>query len=216
MGALNFSIFWGLLFVAAYRLPGGVAATLGAVQPLLVLALAAGVLGQPMQTKAVLAALGGLLGVALLALTAAARLDGLGVAAALLGAVSMAFGTVLTRKWQAPVSPLALTAWQLTAGGLLLLPVSLLTAPQLPALNWACRLFISRPIMCSTGQASLRGPRRRRPGPWAFMARPSWTANVRLPRPVASGRFCAPAGCSARMERTSSRRCGGWGRNGTG
>ena len=137
LGALNFSIFWGLLFVAAYRLPGGVAATLGAVQPLLVLALAAGVLGQPMQTKAVLAALGGLLGVALLALTASARLDGLGVAAALLGAVSMAFGTVLTRKWQAPVSPLALTAWQLTAGGLLLLPVSLLAAPQLPALNWA-------------------------------------------------------------------------------
>ena len=135
LGALNFSIFWGLLFVAAYRLPGGVAATLGAVQPLLVLALAAGVLGQPMQTKAVLAALGGLLGVALLALTAAARLDGLGVAAALLGAVSTAFGTVLTRKWQAPVSPLALTAWQLTAGGLLLLPVSLLAAPQLPALN---------------------------------------------------------------------------------
>ncbi len=137
LGALNFSIFWGLLFVAAYRLLGGVAATLGAVQPLLVLALAAGVLGQPMQTKAVLAALGGLLGVALLALTASARLDGLGVAAALLGAVSMAFGTVLTRKWQAPVSPLALTAWQLTAGGLLLLPVSLLAAPQLPALNWA-------------------------------------------------------------------------------
>ena len=137
LGALNFSIFWGLLFVAAYRLPGGVAATLGAVQPLLVLALAAGVLGQPMHTKAVLAALGGLLGVALLALTAAARLDGLGVAAALSGAVSMAFGTVLTRKWKAPVSPIALTAWQLTAGGLLLLPVSLLAAPQLPALNLA-------------------------------------------------------------------------------
>ena len=34
LGALNFSVFWALLFVAAYRLPGGVAATLGAVQPL--------------------------------------------------------------------------------------------------------------------------------------------------------------------------------------
>lgn len=38
LGALNFTIFWALLFVAAYRLPGGVAATLGAVQPLVVLA----------------------------------------------------------------------------------------------------------------------------------------------------------------------------------
>ena len=30
LGALNFAVFWSLLFVAAYRLPGGVAATLGA------------------------------------------------------------------------------------------------------------------------------------------------------------------------------------------
>ncbi|MGO1659335.1 MAG: DMT family transporter [Marinobacter sp.] len=40
LGGLNFSVFWGLLFVAAYRLPGGVAATLGAMQPLVVLLLA--------------------------------------------------------------------------------------------------------------------------------------------------------------------------------
>ena len=29
LGGVNFAIFWSLLFVAAYRLPGGVAATLG-------------------------------------------------------------------------------------------------------------------------------------------------------------------------------------------
>ena len=40
LGALNFSIFWALLFVSAYRLPGGVAATVGAIQPLIVLLLA--------------------------------------------------------------------------------------------------------------------------------------------------------------------------------
>jgi hypothetical protein len=40
LGALNFSIFWVMLFVSAYRLPGGVAATVGAVQPLLVILLA--------------------------------------------------------------------------------------------------------------------------------------------------------------------------------
>lgn len=45
LGALNFTIFWALLFVAAYRLPGGVAATLGAVQPLVVLALSSLLLG---------------------------------------------------------------------------------------------------------------------------------------------------------------------------
>ncbi|MGB7481096.1 MAG: EamA family transporter, partial [Burkholderiaceae bacterium] len=36
LGALNISLFQTLLFISAYRLPGGVAATLGALQPLLV------------------------------------------------------------------------------------------------------------------------------------------------------------------------------------
>lgn len=39
LGALNFAVFWWLLFVSAYRLPGGVAATVGAIQPLIVLLL---------------------------------------------------------------------------------------------------------------------------------------------------------------------------------
>ena len=39
LGALNFAIFWALLFVSAYRLPGGVAATVGAVQALAVVFL---------------------------------------------------------------------------------------------------------------------------------------------------------------------------------
>ena len=33
LGGLNIGIFQALLFVAAYRLPGGVAATAGAIQP---------------------------------------------------------------------------------------------------------------------------------------------------------------------------------------
>ena len=36
LGSLNIGVFQALLFVAAYRLPGGVAATAGAIQPLLV------------------------------------------------------------------------------------------------------------------------------------------------------------------------------------
>lgn len=132
LGAANFAVFWSLLFVAAYRLPGGVAATLGATQPLLVLLLARAALGQSIRPAGVLAALSGILGVGLLILTPASELDALGIAAALGGALSMAAGTVLTRKWQPPVSPLTFTAWQLTAGGLLLLPVALLVEPGFP------------------------------------------------------------------------------------
>lgn len=85
LGALNFAVFWSLLFVAAYRLPGGVAATVGAVQPLIVLGLAAVLLGVPLHRRAVLAALAGLAGVAWLVLTPDARLDAIGIAAALGG-----------------------------------------------------------------------------------------------------------------------------------
>ncbi|KAB2531309.1 hypothetical protein AL035_21520, partial [Salipiger aestuarii] len=51
------------------------------------------------------------------------------------GAASMAAGTVLSRKWQPPVSALSFTAWQLTAGGLILLPLALIVEPSLPPLT---------------------------------------------------------------------------------
>jgi len=132
LGALNFSVFWALLFVAAYRLPGGVAATLGAIQPLVVIALARLLLGAPVRGLSVVAALTGLAGVALLVLTPKAALDPVGVAAGLGSAASMALGTVLSRRWQPPVSALTFTSWQLTAGGILLVPAALLAEAPLP------------------------------------------------------------------------------------
>lgn len=135
LGALNFSVFWALLFVAAYRLPGGVAATLGAIQPLVVILLARTLLGSPIRSLSVVAALSGLAGVALLVLTPKAALDPVGIAAGLASAASMALGTVLSRRWQPPVSALTFTSWQLTAGGILLLPMALIAEPALPPLT---------------------------------------------------------------------------------
>ncbi|MFY0478169.1 EamA family transporter [Achromobacter marplatensis] len=135
LGALNFSVFWALLFVAAYRLPGGVAATLGALQPLGVILLARALLGSPIRSLSVVAAITGLAGVALLVLTPKAALDPVGIGAGLASAASMALGTVLSRRWQPPVSALTFTSWQLTAGGILLLPVALLAEPALPPLT---------------------------------------------------------------------------------
>lgn len=135
LGALNFSVFWSLLFVAAYRLPGGVAATLGSLQALMVIVMARGWLGTRIRAGAVAAAMAGVFGVALLLLGPEAGLDPVGIAAGLGGAASMAAGTVLSRKWQPPVSALSFTAWQLTAGGLLLMPVALVVEPALPPLT---------------------------------------------------------------------------------
>ncbi|QRM53923.1 EamA family transporter [Sinorhizobium sp. BG8] len=133
LGALNFSFFWAMLFVSAYRLPGGVAATVGAIQPLIVILLSRIILGSPVRALSVLAGVAGIGGVALLVLTPHAKLDFVGVVAGLAGALSMAFGTVLTRRWQPPVTPLVYTAWQLAAGGIMLVPAALLLEPALPA-----------------------------------------------------------------------------------
>lgn len=125
-GALNFSIFWWLLFEAAYRLPGGVAATIGSIQPLLVYALAVWLLKTQLNWRIYSAACFGILGVALLALTPDAAVDPIGVLAAIGGAFSMAIGVVLTKRWQMPVSPLSFASWQLIVGGLLLLPAAII------------------------------------------------------------------------------------------
>ena len=125
LGALNFAAFFSFLFTAAYRLPGGVAATMGAVQPLIVMALATRVLGERSGPARYAAAFAGIGGVALLVLDGGAQLDAVGVGAALAGAASMAIGNVLVQRWGRPTRPLVFAGWQLTAGGVLLLPIAL-------------------------------------------------------------------------------------------
>ena len=133
LGTLNIGAFNALLFVGAYRLPGGVAATVGAIQPLLVALLSAGLLGQRLSLRTVVTAIAGVFGVGLLVLRATARLDAWGVAAALGGAVVMAFGVVLSKHWTPPAPLLATTGWQLAAGGLVLLPVAFVVEGAPPA-----------------------------------------------------------------------------------
>lgn len=132
LGVLNIGAFFALLFVAAYRLPGGVAAIVGGIQPLLVAVLAHWVLNEALTMRRVVAGSAGVLGVALIVLQSQARLDAVGLAAAAGGTLSMAAGTVLTKKWGQPAPPLATTAWQLIAGGLTLV-VLLLVFEGLPA-----------------------------------------------------------------------------------
>ncbi|MDR3380557.1 EamA family transporter, partial [Cupriavidus basilensis] len=64
LGVLNIGLFQAMLFIAAYRLPGGVAATVGAIQPLLVVVLAWLLLGARPRPATWLAGLGGIGGVA--------------------------------------------------------------------------------------------------------------------------------------------------------
>ncbi|MEU2899779.1 EamA family transporter [Streptomyces sp. NPDC001273] len=139
LGALNIGAFFPLLFLSAYRLPGGMAAVVGSVGPLLVVALSALLLGQRPTVHNVLTGVVAAFGVSLVVLKATGALDPVGVLAALAAAASMSAGTVLTKRWGRPegVGPLALTGWQLTAGGLLIAPLAFLVEGAPPALDAA-------------------------------------------------------------------------------
>jgi probable blue pigment (indigoidine) exporter len=132
LGTLNIGAFFALLFVAAYRLPGGVAATVGAIQPLIVTVLASRLVGEAVSRRNVIAGIAGVGGVAMLVLQSNARLDPLGVLAAAGAALLMASGNVLAKRWGQPERPLVMTSWQLVAGGIVLLPIMLL-AEGLPS-----------------------------------------------------------------------------------
>ncbi|MFI0897448.1 EamA family transporter [Streptomyces sp. NPDC020983] len=137
LGALNIGVFLPLLFTAAERLPGGVAATLGAGQPLVVALLAAPVLHERLSVWRIGWGVAGVAGVGLVVIGPDAGFDGVGVAAGLAGAVVMALGVTLTKRWGRPpgVSGTAFAGWQLTAGGLLLLPVTFLAEGAPPAVD---------------------------------------------------------------------------------
>jgi probable blue pigment (indigoidine) exporter len=135
LGTLNFGLFFPLLFTAAYRLPGGVASTVGAVQPFVVAILAYAVIKEPITRRKILAAAAGALGVGMVVMSPAARFDAVGIAAAFAGTFSMATATVMTKRWGQPVSPLVFTAWQLVAGGIVLAPLALLIEGAPPELS---------------------------------------------------------------------------------
>ncbi|GLY69535.1 EamA family transporter [Amycolatopsis taiwanensis] len=137
LGVLNIGMFFPLLFVAAERLPGGVAATLGATQPLIVAVLAVLVLGQRPSVKRFAWGGLGVAGVGFVVLGPAATFDLVGVFAGLGGAVSMALGVTLTKRWGRPsgVGPVTFASWQLTAGGLFMLPLTFLVEGAPPAID---------------------------------------------------------------------------------
>ncbi|MGW4804190.1 EamA family transporter [Kitasatospora sp. NPDC004272] len=137
LGVLNIGLFLPLLFTAAERLPGGVAATLGAAQPMIVALLTVPVLRQRLSPRRLGWGLVGVAGVGLVVIGPSAALDAVGVAAGLGGAATMALGVTLTKRWGRPegVGPLALTGWQLTAGGLFLLPLAFLFEGAPPAVD---------------------------------------------------------------------------------
>ncbi len=153
LGALNIGLFFALLFVAAYRLMGGVAATVGAIQPLLVILFSWQLFGQRPQPLVMLAGGIGVIGVGLLVLDPTTQLDLLGVAAAVGATLAMASGIVLTKYWGRPAPLIVFTGWQLTAGGLILVPLAMFFEGELPSLTLSNMFGFTWLALLNTGLA---------------------------------------------------------------
>ncbi len=128
LSVLYCSAFFPLLFVAAYRLPGGVASVINSLSPIIVVLLSVPWLGAKIKTSHIIAGLIGILGVALLVLRSTARLDPWGILAMVSCVIMMAVGTVLTKRWGHPpgMSVTGFTGWTFLLGGLTLLPFTVI------------------------------------------------------------------------------------------
>ena len=128
LSVLYCSGLFPLLFLAAYRLPGGVAAVINSLSPLLVVILSVPLLHTKIRSLQIVAGLLGIVGVALLVLRSTARLDAIGILA-MVGAVTMmGTATVLTKRWGRPdgMNSIGVTGWTFLLGGLTLLPFTLI------------------------------------------------------------------------------------------
>jgi probable blue pigment (indigoidine) exporter len=128
LGTLNAGLFFGLLFIAAMRLPGGVAAIFQALGPLMVILLGWAILGQKPSVLKIFSVLIGVAGVSLVVLKGNANIDLIGVAAALGSTLSLALGGILINRWGKPPMPMmAFTGWQLLVAGIELSIATMLT-----------------------------------------------------------------------------------------
>lgn len=137
LASTNFVVFFPLLIVAVYRLPGGVAAAVGGVQPVAVALVAWAVTGRRPRHRDLLVGAVAAIGVALVVVRPGADIDPVGVLAALGANVSFALGVVLTKRFPAPGNRLAATGWQLLMSGVVLVPLALVVEgpPSSPSIQ---------------------------------------------------------------------------------
>lgn len=127
LGFLNIGLFFYCLFFAATYLPGGMAAIVMSFQPMVVILLSWGWLNTSITQRQALASVIGVAGIGLLVINSAIQISFMGIVVAFIGAISMAAGVVLAKKWVRPkgMTLLGFTGWQLLFGGVMLLPIAL-------------------------------------------------------------------------------------------
>ncbi|WP_110944857.1 EamA family transporter [Streptomyces niger] len=124
LGLLNMSVFFVLVYAASQLLPTSVASIVMAVSPLTMMLIAWPLVSERPSIVHLAAAAVGLGGVCLMLFTGVRGTSMAGVLASAAAMLVSSFGHILTKRWSAGADVLTSTAWQLTAGGLFLLPVA--------------------------------------------------------------------------------------------
>jgi drug/metabolite transporter (DMT)-like permease len=153
LGTLNVGGFFVLVYVAGQRLPSSLAATLMSTSAACMLLFAWLLLHRRPRAAAVAGAGIGLAGVVVMLGVDLSGVDLWGVAASLGAMVASSIGFVLTARWGSDVPALRMTAWQLVAGSLVLLPAALLVEGAPPALTVGSALGFAYVTLVATALA---------------------------------------------------------------
>ncbi|MFF9343805.1 MULTISPECIES: EamA family transporter [unclassified Streptomyces] len=155
LGLLNVSVFFVLVYVASQTLPTSLASTVMAVSPLAMMLIAWPLVSERPRAAHLAGAGLGLAGVCLMLLTGTEGVNVRGVLASAGAMLVSAFGHILTKRWNTgtDTGALASTAWQLTAGGLLLLPAAAVVEGPPPALSAPALLAFAYVALVATALA---------------------------------------------------------------
>ena len=133
LGVLNVGAFFILVYLAAQLLPSSIASTLMALSALVMALIAWPLLAERPSLVSLVGAGIGFAGVCIMLLTDAGALNPWGIAASVAAMLMSSLGFLLAKRWGAGRDPVALTAWQLIAGALLVLPLAALVEGPLPS-----------------------------------------------------------------------------------
>ncbi|MFC7548922.1 DMT family transporter [Plantactinospora sp. GCM10030261] len=137
LGTLNMGAFFALVYLAAQRLPTSIAATIMATSPVVMMLFAWAALTTRPRVAQLVGAATGIAGVSLMLLDGTGGVDAVGVTASLTAMLLSSLGYVLAKKWSGDVDVFSLTAWQLVAGGTVLVPVAIVVEGRPPHLDGA-------------------------------------------------------------------------------
>jgi probable blue pigment (indigoidine) exporter len=153
LGTLNVAAFFVLIYLAAQLLPTSIAATVMATSSLGIALLAWALLAERPRALHLAGAGTGIAGVCLMLLNGTASVDVAGILASIAAMTLSSLGYVLAKRWTAEVDVLALTSWQLIAGGLILLPLAGIVEGAPPRLDTAAILGFGYVTIIATALA---------------------------------------------------------------